>query len=341
MGKPISLYQQHWSDKRYLKVLTCRKACELSHAERLVLSFLVYKARDKVCVGTKSITKALGLDRRTVWAATRKLVELRLATKTGPGYQALDPLVVRPDWFADPHEAKDWWVRPRTYRHYLLTNTARRSRGNREGRLTERDNSVLWMLYSLGNGGCEIVGQRVAGLAILLGCSPHTVRDALARLSNAGLVMKRSDGFTLLAPEQAVHSWWRDRPKKEQASVVPITEAGAPLAWIESLVADRFPSDSDDDRDTLARMVEKCSQQMLAGRVKPAETKKYWQNVLQMILDADKAFDFCSLDWDAIWKDAHRIHATNGKHAGSCIHLLTANTQTRLTMPRIDLSLFG
>jgi Mn-dependent DtxR family transcriptional regulator len=300
MSKPVSLYQQYWSDKRYLKMLTCRKACGLNHSERIVLSFLLYKARDKSGVGTKTITKALGLDRRTVWAATRRLIDLGLAARAGQGFQALDPLTIRPEWFAAPHDAKDWWERPRTYRHYLLTDAAKRSRGNRDGCLTEMDNAVLWMLYSLGKGGKEVVGQRVAGLATLLGCSPHTLRDAIDRLTTAGLVMKRSYGFTLLAPDEAVRSWWRDRPKKEQASVVPITEAGAPLAWIESLVADRFPSDSDDDRDTLARMVEKCSQQMLDGRVKPAETKKYWQGVLQMIPDADKAFDFCTIDWDVI-----------------------------------------
>ena len=88
-------------------------------------------------------------------------------------------------------------------------------------------------------------------------------------------------------------------------------------------------------------MVEKCSRVMLNGRVKPAEAKKYWQRVLDMIPDADKVFDFCSLDWELIWKNAHRTHTSNGTHAGSCINLLTANTQARLSLPKIDLSLFG
>ena len=217
MSKPISLYQQYWSDKRYLKMLTCRKECELSHPEKKVLSLLVFKARDKVAVISKTIIKVLGLDRRTVWAATRKLVELGLVTKTGQGYQANNPLDVKPEWFADPHEGKEWWERLRTFRHYLLTGDAKRSRGNREGLITEMDNAVLWMLYSRGNGGKEIIGQRVAGLAVLLGCSPHTVRDAIGRLTEAGLIIKRSDGFTLLEPEEAVRSWWRDRKKKRGA----------------------------------------------------------------------------------------------------------------------------
>ena len=179
-------------------------------------------------------------------------MELGLVTKTEQGYQALDPLAVRPEWFADPHDGNEWWERLRTYRHYLLTGDAKRSRGNRDGRLTEMDNAVLWMLYSLGKGGSEIIGQRVAGLAVLLGCSPHTVRDAIGRLTKAGLIMKRSDGFTLLEPKEAVRSWWRDRTKKEkvgvteQPGVVTITEDGDQLGWIESLVAERYGCDTED-----------------------------------------------------------------------------------------------
>ena len=73
MSKPVSLYEQFWLDKRYLKMLTCRGECDLSNPERKVLSFLVFKARDKAAVGTRVIPKALGLDRRTVWAATKRL----------------------------------------------------------------------------------------------------------------------------------------------------------------------------------------------------------------------------------------------------------------------------
>ena len=347
MSRTVSLYQQCWSDKRYLRMLTCRGECDLSNPERKVLSFLVFMARDKAAVGTRVILKALGLDRRTVWAATRRLMDLGLAARSEQAYLALDPLAVRPEWFAAPHEANDWWERLRTYRHYLLTDAAKRSRGHPDGRLTEMDNAVLWMLYSLGQGGREIVGQRVAGLAALLGCSPHTVRGAIGRLSKAGLIMKRSDGFTLLEPDESMRSWWRDRPQKQkacvtdQAGVVQITEAGDPLAWIEPLVADRYRCDSQKDRDDLVCMVEKCSRVMLNGRVKPAEAKKYWQGVLDMIPNADRAWDFCAYVWDVLWKDAHRVHTSNGKYAGSCINLLTANTQARLSLPKIDLSVFG
>jgi len=160
-------------------MLTCRGECDLSNPERKVLSFLVFKARDKAAVGTRVISKALGLDRRTIWAATRRLMDLGLAARSEQAYLALDPLAVRPEWFAAPHEANDWWERLRTYRHYLLTGEAKRSRGHPDGRLTEMDNAVLWMLYSLGQGGREIVGQRVA--YIFLYCLEFSFSETVRR----------------------------------------------------------------------------------------------------------------------------------------------------------------
>ena len=88
-------------------------------------------------------------------------------------------------------------------------------------------------------------------------------------------------------------------------------------------------------------MVKKCCREMLIGRVKPSEAKKYWQGVLDLIPDCDKAWDFCAYVWVELWKDAYRVHASNGRVAMSCINLLTKNTHTRLSLPRIDLSLFG
>ena len=41
-----------------------------------------------------------------------------------------------------------------------------------------------------------------------------------------------------------------------------------------------------------------------------------------MIPNADKAWDFCALDWDALWKDAHRVHTSNVD-----VHTPKANVQ--------------
>ena len=108
------------------------------------------------------------------------------------------------------------------------------------------------------------------------------------------------------------------------------------------MVAERFGFDTEDGRDFLVRMMRKCTQQMLEGRVKPVDAKKYWQEVLGTFPDSDTAWDFCNLGWMELWKDAHRTHTSNGKYAGSCINLLTVNTRTHLSTAKNDLlSVFG
>jgi DNA-binding MarR family transcriptional regulator len=344
--KGKSLYATYWSDKRYLRTLTCRKACDLSHAERLVLSYLVYKARDEKGVKTRHLVAALGLDRRTVRRAIKRLVSLGLAILLGNGHGATDPLSVRPEWFADPHEGEKWWERVRTYRYYPLRSAAKRSRGNPSGSLTEGDNAVLWALYSLGRGGKEIVGQRIKGLASLLGFSPHTIRAAIRRLSDAKLVMKRSDGFTLLEPSAAALDWWRDRPNKEKGTrergeqEIQEPDATEGLDWLAPFVDARFPNDTDNERDLLVGIVEKRWSEMLRGKVKPKEFRKFAEEVLMSFTRADPAWDFCALVWPELWKDAYTTHVSNGKYSGSCIHLLTSNTKARLASRQIDLTRF-
>ena len=73
------------------------------------------------------------------------------------------------------------------------------------------DNAVLWLLYSLGKGTPEVVGQANRGLKALLGCSLDTLKAATRRLAGNGLVMARSDGFTLLAPTAEASAWWQGR----------------------------------------------------------------------------------------------------------------------------------
>lgn len=351
MSKLSNLYEQFWAGKKYVRKLSCKSECRLTHPERMVLSHLVYKARNRKGVLIKKVAADLGLDRRTVGAAIKRLMGLGFVEREKRRYRALDPTTVKPDWFAVPRpEGDEWWQRVRTYRHYILEPSSRRSRGNRKGRLSESDNAVLWSLYTFGKGKTELVGQGVSGLASALGISRNTVRAALARLSGAKLVMVRSDGFTLLEPDNSLRSWWRDAETK-QAAVTQVQagdlhvvggEEGTGLDWIVRLVADKFPGDTEDQRDLLARMMGKCCDQMIAGQVKRKEMQDYWEEVLGSFTLCDPAWDFCAIAWPELWKEAHRTHASNGKYSGSCIRLLAANTRTRLSSPRNNLlSLIG
>ena len=237
MGKPTSLYQQYWSGKRYLRMLTCRKECELSYTQKKVLSYLIYKARDKAAVGTSVITRATRIrppnslvsDQYAARPSVRHQVRTRIPSPRSAYDQArmvrrsarrepmvgaapnLSPLPAHGRWQAIPRESR--WAVDRDGQRRPLDYVQSGERWRRDYRSAGG-----------GSGG-------------LLGCSPHTVRDAIGRLAKAGLILKRSDGFTLLDPKQSIRSWWRDRKKKvrveEKAGVVPITDEGDQLGWIE------------------------------------------------------------------------------------------------------------
>ena len=91
MPKTKTLYQLYWSPKRHVRMLTRRKTCELSHPERLVLSYLVYKARDHSGVKTKTLVSRLGLDERTVRHAIRRLEKSKMVEKGEKGHCIVSP----------------------------------------------------------------------------------------------------------------------------------------------------------------------------------------------------------------------------------------------------------
>ena len=96
--------------KKYLRMLVTMRKCPLSHSERLVLSYRVYKTRDAKPLSSSKIARVLGLDRHTVSRAVKRLEE--------NGLYVDNPLLVKPEWFAKPHRDGT----PRCYRHYLVDN---------------------------------------------------------------------------------------------------------------------------------------------------------------------------------------------------------------------------
>ncbi|QDV36916.1 helix-turn-helix domain-containing protein [Tautonia plasticadhaerens] len=326
------LYDEWWAGKRYIRMLTCTKTCPLSHHQRLVSSRLVYKMRDGKPVLRGDLADALGLDPQTVSAATKSLVAHGLAARSGRGHVAVEPMGETASWFGRRHEGERWWECLPTYRLYPLTEQARRTRWNRGGHLTEMDNAVLWLLYSLGKGTPEVVGQANRGLKALLGCSLDTLKAAIRRLAGNGLVMARSDGFTLLAPTAEASAWWQDRKRKgtSQTQQEKHREAEEESAIdFAALVCRAYPADSRENWDFLADILGKKADVMLAGRFTRREVREYWAGVLPMLTDADRAFNFVALAWEAHWNEAVQVHGGKGVH-DSCFHLLKKVTGQRL-----------
>lgn len=331
-NKSNTLYEEWWAGKRYVRMLACTKTCPLSHHQRLVYSRLVYKRRDGKPVLRGDLADDLGLDPQTVSAATKALVTHGLAARSGRGHVAVEPMGETGGWFGRRHEGERWWECLPTYRLYPLTDQARRTRWNRVGHLTEMDNAVLWLLYSLGKGTPEVVGQANRGLKSLLGCSLDTIKEAIRRLSGNGLVMARSDGFTLLVPTAEASSWWQDRKRKDTGQVPKEKQREAdedsPIDFA-ALVCRAYPADSQKNWGFLVNILRQKSEILLAGRFTCREVREYWAGVLPFLPDADQAFNLVALAWEDHWKEALRIHGDKGVHA-SCFHLLKKVTGQRL-----------
>ena len=70
--------------KKYLRMLVTTGECPLTHSERLVLSYRVYKARDSKKLTCSKIARVLGLDRHTVAKAVKRLKENGLYARLLP-----------------------------------------------------------------------------------------------------------------------------------------------------------------------------------------------------------------------------------------------------------------
>lgn len=321
-------------NKRYLRMLSCTKWNPLSHHQRMVYSYLAYKVRDdNKPVLRSDIEHALGLDRRTITSATSALARVGLCTKVGRGHVALAPGEESSSWFSRPHEGKNWWECFRTYPLYILTEAARSSRGNPVGQVTEMDNAVMWLLFSLAKGA-EIVRQSNEGLRAILGCSINTVKGAINQLADKGLVMIRSDGYTLLQPDATRLGWWQDRRKRGQAREAEPAKARAPVKTapldVGDLIHSAMPTLPANETEYVVLVVQQMSGDLKAGRFTDAQVEQYLSQVLPMFKSAEDVILFKSGTWKGLWGSASAVHGEKG-YARNCYHLLLENTRTELS----------
>lgn len=309
----------------------------MSHHERMVYGYLVFKHRDRKPVKTRAVAHALGLDKKTVKSAIDKLSGWGLASGGRSGYAACEPSDDHLNWFPWKSNGESWPERLCTHRVYILNHEARRSRHNPRGHLTELDNAIFWLLHSLGKGSGEIVGKTPRRLATILGSSFDTVTSALERLAANGLVMRRSDGFTLLVPGATALNWWSERkPRTTPAEAVQsvTTETIKPTAPVvltkesfDTLVKNALPRWSSEQRDGLPEMIMDKTTLMLAQGVSTSEAYEYWRKVVPCFagMSDTEAILFFSGAWNAVLQEAVSVHREKGR-VKSCIHLLTTNT---------------
>jgi DNA-binding MarR family transcriptional regulator len=305
VSKVVSKYSA-FEHKRYLRMLTMTTACPLSHSERLVLSYHVYKSRDTKAATNANIAQAVGL--------TRKTVSKAIASLRAKGVYVDNPALVKAEWFAKPHDDGA----PRCYRHYLVQDG-----------LTELENTIYWMLWSLPRRRY----QSKVGLAALTGYSEYRIRLGLRKLVK--LMLIRRDGRTMTMVNPTNLDYWQDRKRKAKVikkaatepSPEPSPEPTLTEDWVQVLVDFQYTNEK-----YLAAAIEKQIPLMKTARISMSDIQEYWRTTLMMIAQADNAFNFIMFKFDGLLRDVAQVHREKGKDK-SCIHLLTHATKQLLDKP--------
>lgn len=292
--------------KKYLRMLVAKKECPLTHSERIVLSYRVYRARDVMPISNTKIARVLGLDRHTVARAVKSL--------DSQGVYVDAPISVKPEWFAKPHRDGT----PRCYRHYLA-----------EHGLTELENTLYWMLWSLTK--THTIVQSKCGLAALTNYSRFRVIQGLNKLAAKRLIEVNGKKITLLDPPTL--DYWQDRKQKVAQSISEAaTEPVLSEDWVEVLVEFCYETAKRSDKDYLVQMIEKQVRLTKKANISITEIQEYWRMVLQLISDVDKAWNFACFKFQDLLKEALTVHAEKG-HAKTCIALLIHLTKQQLSHP--------
>jgi biotin operon repressor len=294
--------------KKYLRMLVTTRHCPLSHSERLVLSYRVYKSRDGKPLPYSKIARGIGLTRHTVSRAVKRLEEM--------GVYVDNPVAVKPDWFARPHRDDT----PRCYRHYFV-----------ESGLSEVQNTVYWMIWSLTTD--RTITQTRSGLAALTNHSRFRVSAAIKTLADKGLIQAERKRSRITLPDPPTLAYWQDRNQKVAKSVVETaTDPVLSEDWVAVLVDFHYEAASRVDRKCLVDMIEKRVTMMKIAAISVADISEYWRVSLGMISDAEKAWNFTTFKAEDLLKESLRVHATKGQ-AKTCIGLLTHLTTQLLSQP--------
>jgi len=163
--------------KRRLWFLTLKSGCPLGFAERLVLSFLVSKARHRKTATARRIAKLTGLHRgSSVAPALEVLKRHRLAEETNEGWCALPPSGATAEWFVSRTTKSEKWHERLAYFPVSLPDRSK---------VSTRHAIVYWFLVSRSNVKRP---QKVAGIAKALRIGWATAARAVKKLQELGLI---------------------------------------------------------------------------------------------------------------------------------------------------------
>lgn len=214
--------QSAFKVKRFIPRVVTRAKCSLPNDVVKVYSFLVYKARDGRPVSPALIARKTGLERgrsgkrtgnaRGVPRHLDVLIEEGLVRRVQGGYEAIEPIGERREWFAWRQDRTlEWYRNLATYRTYTLVPGAKKKSAGQEVRLTQSASDLYFLMASLARWTGKLIGQTQAGLAKMLGVSRPTVAAGLRLLTKLDLAKAQENGFALGYPAVETLELWMDR----------------------------------------------------------------------------------------------------------------------------------
>jgi DNA-binding transcriptional regulator YhcF (GntR family) len=215
-----SASQEHFPGKRLTRVFSGHKAPLTLNAVLVYcrLAYLdAYGKGDRKGATYQELARATGLDRKTaVPTAIRSLQQHGLAVRRGQRWHAVAPAGETADWFVPLRHAEadaHWYKR---FAYYWLPTRSQAG----QAQLTPAQTAVLAKRVNLWLDRPQ-ARQSARGLAQMLNLNVKTVRSALARLREVGVLDRADRPLPLQAEQLALFVAKKKRADKAKALWAP------------------------------------------------------------------------------------------------------------------------
>ncbi len=210
------IYDDWFADKRYISLLVFKKACPMSHHERLIYSFVTWLHRldPEQSKPYTQIAARLSISENSVSAAAKSLEKRGLiAIGIGRSNRAVLRLTDQtPDWLVIGSQGA-----PASNRLYQLADT-----NDSPFRMTSLDVALLASLYGLAiQRGTLLIENSKSGLAKMITASSKKVRSSLLKFGELGLAKWSGNEVALLRPPTATLRLFADCGTDNQESTSP------------------------------------------------------------------------------------------------------------------------
>jgi DNA-binding MarR family transcriptional regulator len=320
--------EKWFPNKKYVLMVVSKKKCPLKYHRRLVYSYLVYRLRQDQTATQAKMVKALRLDKTAVANAIVELETLGLVVRERGQYQAAEPNENQRRWFASNRRAGVPWHRQ--FATYPVL------RPQKASGLSTKTNALLWLLYSLAPkfGKPVVLGQCLAGLAVMLNMSEKGVKQGVGRLEKMGLIEQVGSTFLLKQPTAESLALWEDRPVHHETAFKLTSQVKVQMNNLDN--TDPEYQQKVDDLATINEMFDRHGVMMQKAGCSPGEIIAYWRYVIKHIGGLDDMLMY-AVNFESAFKYYAEQHRAKG-YSGSPMKLLWMKVKERF--PEYDPSTF-